>query len=119
VDVIDFVETYIARIIDILWVCAIAGILASLSFAEWQRSEGVSARLRGEGVQNSLLASVTLFSLSLFLGGWYGSIPVAPWALLLLAILSALSITLTIIAMRRWMQSQPRREIRHKRGADV
>jgi hypothetical protein len=119
VDVIDFVETYIAHIIDILWVTASAGIVASLSFAEWQRSEGVSARLRGEGVLNFLLASATLFLVSLFLGGWYGSIPVSPWALLLLAILSALSITHTIIAMRRWMQSQSRREIRHTREADV
>lgn len=118
-DVIDFVENYIARTIDILWVTASAGILASLSFAEWQRSEGLLARLRGQGVQNALLASVTLLSLSLFLGGWYGSIPVTSWALLLLAILSALSITLTINAMRRWMQSTSRPVTRHTREADL
>ena len=118
-DVIDFVENYIALTIDILWVIASAGIVASLGFAEWQRSEGISARLQREAVQNSLLASVTLFTVSLFLGGWHGSIPVPFWALLLLAILSALSIILTIIAMRRWIQSPSRPEYRHTREADL
>lgn len=113
-------ETYIARLIDILWVCAIAGMIASLSYLEWLRSEGRLARTQDvNSVPLSFLGSATLFVLALFLGGWYGSIPAAPWALLLLAILSALSITLFIIALRRWMQSQSRSAIRHSREADV
>ena len=42
-----------------------------------------------------------------------------PLALLLLAILSALSIILTIIAMSRWIQSPSRPEYRHTREADL
>lgn len=118
-DVIDFVETYIARTIDILWVTATAGILASLSFAEWKRSGDICARQQGGLIQVSLSGFIALLALSLFFGGWHGSIPFPFWALLLLAILSALSITLSIIALRRWMQHQTRRVLRHSREANV
>jgi hypothetical protein len=127
-DVNDFVEINIGLTIDILWVTALAGMVASLSFMEWQRSGERRARVQiptakekaafapaASAQGGALLAQVvflgcmTIFTAALFAGGWYGSISMSWWAILLLAILSALSITQTIIAMRRWMRVSSRR----------
>lgn len=127
-DVNDFVEINIGLIIDILWVTALAGMFASLSFVEWQRSgerlarveyatapAEVATALAAKAQHDAMPAHVaflgctTLFTAALFVGGWYGSIPMSWWAILLLAILSALSITQTIIAMRRWKRIFSRR----------
>jgi hypothetical protein len=121
-DVNDFVGNNIALIIDILWVIALAGMVASLSFAEWQRSSGNLTRdgqaFTGDSSDDSsgvslprvwFLGCTALLSVALLVGGWYGSITLSWWTLILLAILSSLSIIQTIIATRRWMRTVSRR----------
>ncbi len=129
-DVNQYVAINIALLIDILIVTASAGVIASLSYAEWQRAQGRSLRVpqpashsvshldshsaanvQSESGGQSLtllffLISLSLFSIALFLGGWQGSIPMAEWSVILLAVLSALSITQTLFVAKHWLATR-------------
>lgn len=96
---------FVAAFADALWILGSATLLATISFAEYQRSRMHAPSQRQPfGLEALLLPtslSLALIAIGLFLGQWSASPRTATWVLLAAGISSALSIVLLFSAVRR------------------
>jgi hypothetical protein len=97
------VVTSVALFVDALWIVGLAGLLATISFAEGERrlfddpSRPLPERRR---LLLPAALSLSLVGVGLILDFWLGSAPESVWAPAAAIVSSALSIILVISALR-------------------